>query len=184
MIGIILTIIFPGIGHLYFKKNVRGIIFILLSLIPFVYPIALIIAIIDCIRLNKTVPVEDRLSGREATVGIAIFFIVVPAAITILVVGFKVTGDYVSGRFIYPKSTHQKMQKIESELNKYYSYHHEYPGDLESFLSTKPIWSSWNKDSWKRKFKYEHKDPNTVVLTSAGRDGVFGTEDDITIVTN
>jgi len=169
---------------LYYNKNVRGILFILLSLIPFVYPIILIIAIIDCIRLNKTVPIEERLSGREAILGIAFIFLAVPAAITILFFGFKYTGDFVSDRIVYPKATHQKMQKIETELIKHYNHHKKYPESLESFLSTKPIWSSWNKDSWNNRFKYELPDSTTFILTSAGRDGLFETRDDITIEKN
>ncbi len=53
MIGVLLSIIIPGLGQIYFGKTMRGIVMILMTLVPFLYPIALIWSIVDAINLSK-----------------------------------------------------------------------------------------------------------------------------------
>lgn len=74
MIGIVFSIIFPGLGQIYFRKTSKGILMICLSIIPYIYPFALIWSIIDSIYLNKTVSKENRMSAKEAIIAFIIVF--------------------------------------------------------------------------------------------------------------
>ena len=76
MIAIILTIIFPGLGQIYYGKTTKGIIMIILTFVPFLYPFILIWSIIDCIKLRKEQQVEP-ITRKEAITAIIIFFICV-----------------------------------------------------------------------------------------------------------
>ena len=70
------------------------------------------------------------------------------------------------------------MAKIEKALNRYHLREKEYPADYLKFVMRKPIWESWAYDSWDNEYRYELIE-NGFILTSAGLDGKFDTEDDI-----
>ncbi|WP_289056050.1 type II secretion system protein GspG [Carboxylicivirga marina] len=181
MIGIILSIIFPGLGQVYFKKNGKGILMMILAIIPFIYPFILIWSIIDCIYLNKKINKQDRLSLKETVIGIGIFFVVVPLVIYALFLGLFKLQDNLTDNYFNPKNTRRELKEIKVELDKYYNYHETYPTNYTDFVNSKPIWANWETDSWQNKYNYILINSESFKLVSLGRDEILGTDDDIEI---
>lgn len=72
-----------------------------------------------------------------------------------------------------------KMRNIIHALNSYYSDHGEYPDILELLVPNYLRTEMELLDPWRSKFKIERDDEMNLILASAGRDLVWGSEDDI-----
>lgn len=70
--------------------------------------------------------------------------------------------------------------KITAALDLYKDYKKVYPPDLKTLIGNNPTRANWREDRWGVPYKYSiDDDTTTFVLTSAGKDGEFGTDDDI-----
>jgi TM2 domain-containing membrane protein YozV len=179
MLAIILSIIFPGLGQLYYGKNTRGVIMLLLGITP-LYPIALIWSVIDVIRLNRqgAVPQYDL---KEAFWAVFLIIVIVPALFFILAYGSLYLWSSYNEHYGKPKATRQEAAKIISALQKYKEEIGYYPNDLNDIIKGRPIRSRWRNDSWDEPYFYENKnDGQSFRLVSKGEDRQQGTEDDIT----
>jgi TM2 domain-containing membrane protein YozV len=180
MIAIILSIIFPGLGQIYYGKTTKGIIMILLALVLFLYPVILVWSIIDCIYLRKKIEVNP-VTRKEAITAIIIFFIVIPGITFLLIVGGFTAIEYISNNYAKPKQTKTEMAKISIAIEKYKTENNELPNTIGDVIGPSPLKETWLVDSWKTPYNFKIEENNGYVLISAGKDEQFDTEDDIKI---
>ena len=79
---------------------------------------------------------------------------------------------------------HERTQKELAEMNERMEHWNEklgrYPADLNELIGNDPIKQDWAKDAWQQPYKFElFENGKGFLITSAGRDGQFGTLDDI-----
>jgi len=184
MLALVLTVIFPGLGHFYYGKNRKGLILAFISFIPFVYPFSLIYALYDIIKLNKS-RISPELSKREAIV--AIFMIIlVPAifAVTMAVTIPKVVrsvSSYFDTRTV-PDLNTETMNDIAARLEKYYETNRKYPVRLSEIIRDNPLRKNWETDPWGSRYVYiTNKEKTSFQLISKGKDREEDTADDIVI---
>lgn len=178
MIGIILSIIYPGLGQFYYGKNGRAIAMLLLGLTP-LYPIALVWSIIDIVRLNKKGE-APKLEKKEAIWGIIFLFVIIPVCFLILFYGSFTLFNWYSEAYNKPRITMEEGNDIVRALNKYKKAKEHYPEDLQTLISGSPIRSRWSYDVWGKSYHYEVSDDKQIFkLISKGKDRTLGTEDDI-----
>lgn len=75
--------------------------------------------------------------------------------------------------------TTQKIKELKELLDNEKSILGTYPEKLEMVIRNNPLRANLTKDYWNNNFQYEFINRNKYVLSSSGKDGVFGTEDDI-----
>ncbi len=76
--------------------------------------------------------------------------------------------------------TQTNMATLEKAINLFVSTEGRTPADLKELLSSRLLTGAL-VDGWGRGFKYEKLSDSEFRLVSAGLDGVFGTEDDLTL---
>ncbi len=178
MIGIILSIIFPGLGQFYYGKNWRAITMLILGITP-LYPIALVWSVIDIIQLNKKgeVPKFER---KEAIWGVVILLVVIPICFFLLFYGSLSIFEWYSEKYIMPRVAMEEGNVIVRALNNYKKEKEHYPDNLQTIISDNPIRASWGSDVWEQAYHYEVSDDKQFFkLISKGKDKTLGTEDDI-----
>ena len=84
----------------------------------------------------------------------------------------------LSDYYIKPKDTSKEILEISNYAKSWYKKFGRYPNDLEQLTTKKPLQKDWLKDEWGNVYKYYYT-KSTFVITSAGRDGEFDTDDDI-----
>lgn len=190
LLPFILSFLIPGLGQIYIKDYKKGIIMLLVTIvgglfipiIPFeyVYGICLIWALVDIyLTLEK---IEGRQSViRRLIFSLIIVLIIVPSIIYLFFISLKIGGEYVKSEYFDLPNTKNEMKEISQELDKYFGYYKKYPSDFKSFVRSKPIWSSWESDSWENDYNYSQKDSLHYLLISSGKDCKFNTDDDLRI---
>ncbi len=189
----VFSIIIPGSGQIIMKKYLKGILMILISLIlgffisviPFYYFYfgTMIWSVID-IYLVMEKSAEKTKAIRYLIFGIVTAIIIIPTTFYLTTIGFYKGGQYVKLEYFDSNNTKNEMLEISNRLDNYYLQNNKYPSDYLRFVSSKPIWESWKRDSWKNKYKYFQTDSTNYTLISSGKDGIFDTEDDIIIKSN
>lgn len=165
MIGIILSIIFPGLGQFYYGKNWRALAMLLLGITP-LYPIALVWSVIDVIQLNKKGE-APKFEKKEAIWSIIILVIAIPVCFILLIYGSFNVFEWYSEEYNKP----QISRKKENE---------HYPDNLQTIISGNPIRARWTSDAWGQPYLYEvSEDKKSFKLISKGKDKTLGTQDDI-----
>jgi len=102
-------------------------------------------------------------------------------AILIAVVGVF-SFKYYQNTILYPKQTNAELLDIRSAL-----YHHKesfgtYPNQLTELAKGRPLREAWSTDAWEHAYRYQtDESKQTFIVTSAGFDGKFDTDDDIQI---
>jgi TM2 domain-containing membrane protein YozV len=178
MIGIILSIIFPGLGQFYYGKNGRAIAMLILGITP-LYPIALVWSIIDIVRLNKKGE-APKFEKKEAIWGIIVLLVIIPICFLILFFGSFTLFNWYSEAYNKPRITMEEGNDIVRALNKYKKEKEHYPEDLQTIISGSPIRARWSSDAWGQSYHYEvSTDKKTFKLISKGKDKTLETEDDI-----
>lgn len=185
MIGLFLTILFPGLGHFYYGKNLRGVMFVGISFIPFVYPIALILALLDVYKISKSGIKPELSSKREAIIVIILCFgLPIVFFFSVVVIGPKVfhsTLFYIEGR-TNPKKNRETMNDIVRGLERYYSSYQHYPEDLIELVKDNPLRKRWLSDPWGHPYIYEvDSNKESYKLISLGKDGKQNTGDDVIV---
>ncbi len=178
MIPIILSILFPGLGQIYYGKYVRAIIMIIIALTP-LYPAALVWSIIDAIRLNKK-GIEPRFPKKEAVWSIILFVVVIPVGLFIAFSGMISLGQWYSNNFLKKNATLEEGNKIVSALQNYKESKGQFPMNISELIGSIPVRKGWRTDSWGEAYIYDIEDKNQgYKLFSKGKDRILGTEDDI-----
>ncbi|HEY8401597.1 MAG TPA: hypothetical protein VIK89_10065 [Cytophagaceae bacterium] len=76
----------------------------------------------------------------------------------------------------------KKLKEIEVALSSYKQFHSKYPASLKDLTGSDPNRSSWEWDYWGTNVRYKVSDDlQTFTFSSAGKDKVFNTDDDIII---
>ncbi|NVK41430.1 MAG: type II secretion system protein GspG [Oceanospirillaceae bacterium] len=128
----------------------------------------------------------QKKEGKRSTIRSLIFSLVISVVIipSIFYLFFFTawkSGNFITNEFLNEDRTREEMSAIEEALERYYLYNNHYPLNYSSFVDSKPIWSSWKKDSWGNKYKYSFLDSANYRLLSSGKDEIFETGDDIFI---
>ncbi len=180
MIAILLSIIFPGLGQIYYRKTGRGLLMIALTFIPFLYPVILIWSIYDCIQLRKKVKV-DPINRRETITAYEIGFIIIPLLNIAFLTGASFAISYISDKHIKVNKTEKEMSEISVRLEKYRQENDSYPQNLKEIIGNSPIRQTFLNDYWGSLYRYDRTSDDSFELTSAGQDKMFNTEDDLKI---
>ena len=178
MLGIFLSIAFPGLGQLYYGKNGRGVAMVLLGITP-LYPVALIWSVIDVISLNKQ-GLSPKFERKEAIWSVILILVIIPGCFFILAFGsFTLFNRYLN-EYSRPRATIEEGNIIVTALSRYKKESGHYPEDLQTLINGNPIRSRWTSDAWGQRYFYEVTDnQQNFKLVSKGKDRSFGTEDDI-----
>lgn len=175
MLGIILSIIFPGLGQIYHEKYLKGAIMALLALTP-LYPVALIWSIIDVIKIQKAL--GKGISSKEAAWIVVSVLIIAPIFVGLIGTATYQGIDYLNRTKYNPERTREELIEIRLALESYKDVNGEYPKDLYKLIKGKPLRKDWLLDGWGNFYRLE-KTGDNMIITSAGNDGKFDTEDDI-----
>jgi hypothetical protein len=178
MMAIALSVIFPGLGQLYYGKLGRAILMILVGVTP-LYPAALVWSVVDAYRLAQR-GIQPQFSRRDAVLAIVLLVVVAPFCIAVLVV----TGGEVLAWFrdahLNRSATVAEGAEIAATIIDYRAELGHYPESLSTMVGTRPLRAGWFTDGWGRTYRYSVEESGkSFRLTSAGRDGKFGTDDDL-----
>jgi len=182
------SIFFPGLGQIILKDYFKGILMLVIAFVggmivpfipfPFIYYGIVIWSLVDIYL--KTEKISGKTSAvRNLIFSIIVVVIIIPLVFYLSIVSFISGGEYVANEFLNSRHTEKELVEISKELDSYFERHKKYPADYFKFVGSKPIWSSWKTDKWNNRYKYFQTDSTNYTLTSAGKDKVFDTEDDV-----
>jgi hypothetical protein len=78
------------------------------------------------------------------------------------------------------ENTQKEISEMSERLEKWNEKFGQYPTELNELIGKSPLRQSWRNDTWNRPYKYAiTENGKAILITSAGSDGQFGTEDDI-----
>jgi len=81
---------------------------------------------------------------------------------------------------IFPEKTEKEISEMTDRMENWNEKLGQYPTELNELIGNSPIRQGWAKDAWNRPYKYAiTENGKGFLITSAGYDGQFGTEDDI-----
>ena len=81
---------------------------------------------------------------------------------------------------IFPKNTEKEISEMSDRMENWKENLGKYPMDLNELIGNSPLRQDWKKDAWNREYKLTiSENGDRFLITSAGSDGKFGTEDDI-----
>lgn len=178
MIAIFLSILFPGLGQLYYGKTGKGLLMIALCFLPFIYPLVLIWSIYDCIQLRKTEKV-DAITRKQAITALLIGFVIIPLLTVVFIGGAIHSSTYISNTIFKASNTEKEMREISVQLDKYKQKNNTYPENLVAIVGRSPIRQTYLTDSWGNLYRYKKTSENSFIITSAGLDNTFDTVDDL-----
>lgn len=82
--------------------------------------------------------------------------------------------------FIFPARTKKEVSEIGNWIIKWREKYGNYPSSLTEIVGNSSMKKTWLKDAWGRDYEYSILNDNAeFVLKSSGKDGKFGTVDDI-----
>ncbi len=145
---------------------------------PFFYLGTMIWSVVDIYLILEKISGKTK-AIRYLIFGIITAVIIIPTIFYLTTLSFFKGVQFVKSEQLNPEYTKNEMVEICDKLDDYYLIDGNYPLDYQEFVNSKPIWSKWKRDSWRRNYRYTQSDSTNYKLTSAGNDGVFDTEDDI-----
>ncbi len=81
---------------------------------------------------------------------------------------------------IYPDKTKKEIAKMSDRMKNWNEKFGKYPMDLNELIGNNPLRQDWKKDAWNREYEFKiTENGQGFLITSAGLDGKFKTEDDI-----
>ncbi|MGC1630936.1 MAG: type II secretion system protein GspG [Gelidibacter sp.] len=81
---------------------------------------------------------------------------------------------------VFPEKTKKEISEISDRMNNWNEKFGKYPTELNELIGNSPLRQDWKKDAWNREYKFTiTENGNGFLITSAGSDGKFQTEDDI-----
>ncbi|MEG3659435.1 type II secretion system protein GspG [Arenibacter palladensis] len=105
----------------------------------------------------------------------------------ILVISFLIVGSLSAFLFftyqrtsIYPDKTEKEIAEMTKRMESWNEKYGKYPTDLNELIGNSPLRQDWKKDAWNREYEFKvTENGQGFLITSAGSDGKFNTEDDI-----
>ena len=177
MIGIILSVIFPGLGQLYNKQYWLGAAMLILGLTP-LYPFILIWSIIDSVRYAKEN--QDSFTKKETKTMLIVGFVVIPIIFAGIVTLTFMLGKALSNNYWKPNKTNTELTEIRFAVEKYKNSKGEYPENLYEVIGNNPIRKDWQTDAWGNIYEYNLSDDGQKLeIRSSGKDQKFNTDDDL-----
>ncbi|WP_291871275.1 type II secretion system protein GspG [Maribacter sp.] len=102
-----------------------------------------------------------------------ILFLVVGSISAFLFFGYQRTS-------IYPDKTEKEIAEMSERMENWNEKFGQYPTELNQLIGNSPMRQDWKNDAWNRAYKFTiTENGKGFLITSAGSDGEFGTEDDI-----
>lgn len=106
---------------------------------------------------------------------------------SIMVISFLLVGSISAFLFfgyqrtsIYPDKTEKEIAEISERMENWNEKFGKYPTDLNELIGNSPLRQDWKKDAWNREYEFKvTENGQRFLITSAGSDGKFKTEDDI-----
>lgn len=81
---------------------------------------------------------------------------------------------------IYPSKTEKEIAEMSERMENWKEKFGKYPTDLNELIGNSPLRQDWKKDAWNREYQFTIMgNGKEFLITSAGSDGKFHTEDDI-----
>ncbi len=160
-------------------SNTCGVIGMILSIIGvclcglwlFTIP-GLIISLIGLRKEPKTAAITGSVLGG---IGILEFLILGPLFLAI----FLPAVARAQGAARITK-TNSNIRFVHTASDMYHADHSQYPNSFDDLQDGYYIDRQSTKDAWDNPLKFEGGGKSSPVITSAGRDGEFGTDDDLT----
>ena len=82
---------------------------------------------------------------------------------------------------VFPEKTKKEITEMSERMENWNKNLGQYPTELNELIGNNPLRQDWKKDAWNREYKLMiTKNGKGFLITSAGSDRKFGTEDDIT----
>lgn len=81
---------------------------------------------------------------------------------------------------VFPEKTKKEITEMSERMENWNENLGKYPTDLNELIGNSPLRQDWKKDAWNREYEFTiTENGKGFLITSAGSDGKFGTEDDI-----
>ncbi len=81
---------------------------------------------------------------------------------------------------IYPDKTKKEIAEMSDRMKNWNQKFGKYPANLNELIGNNPLRQGWEKDAWNREYKFKiTENGRGFLITSAGSDEKFHTEDDI-----
>jgi hypothetical protein len=81
---------------------------------------------------------------------------------------------------IFPEKTKKEISEMSDRMEHWNENSGKYPTELNELIGNSPLRQNWKKDAWNREYEFTiTENGKGFLITSAGSDGQFGTEDDI-----
>ncbi|MFD0843578.1 type II secretion system protein GspG [Flaviramulus multivorans] len=81
---------------------------------------------------------------------------------------------------IFPKKTEKEISEMSERMENWNEKFGKYPSELNELIGNSPLRQDWKKDAWNREYEFKiTENGKGFLITSAGSDGKFHTEDDI-----
>jgi hypothetical protein len=81
---------------------------------------------------------------------------------------------------VFPEKTKKEISEMSNRMESWNKNLGKYPTELNELIGHSPLRQDWKKDAWNREYEFKIiENGNGFLITSAGSDGKFGTEDDI-----
>jgi len=182
MLATLLTIIIPGLGHLYYGHNKKAFLLIGLSIVGayfiplllFVYPYALY----DIWKISKKSP-KPKFNKSEA-IQIVVIGLITPIILVIMgAISIPFIVNYYQNNILFPKKVQIEGFEIVRALERYHKSYGQFPENLAKLIEGNPLRQRWRNDPWRRPYYYKTNElRDFYILVSSGPDGLVGTADD------
>jgi len=111
---------------------------------------------------------------RQPSILILIAVVVIGSLSTILFFTYQKTS-------VFPEKTKKEITEMSERMENWNKNLGQYPTEMNELIGNNPLRQDWKKDAWNREYKLMiTKNGKGFLITSAGSDRKFGTEDDIT----
>ena len=185
MLETFLTVILPGLGHLYYGYTKKAFCLIGLSILAaYFIPLYLLLypyALYDIWKISKT---EQKPTFEKSdAVKVIVIGLLVPA---ILILAWSISIPYFikfyQNNVSFPNKVLIDGREISTALENYYQSYGYYPEKLAIIIEGRPLRKRWENDLWGRPYYYKTNEMrNSYILLSCGPDGLKGTADDYLI---
>lgn len=102
--------------------------------------------------------------------------------ISVLVIGSLIFILFFTYRrtSVFPERTVKEISEMSDRMENWNQKFGRYPSNLNELIGNSPVRQSWKKDAWNREYEFTiSENGKTFLITSAGSDGEFNTENDI-----
>ena len=81
---------------------------------------------------------------------------------------------------VFPEKTKKEISEMSDRMENWKENLGKYPTGLNELIGNSPLRQDWAKDAWNREYEFKiTENGKGFLITSAGSDGKFNTDDDI-----